>query len=244
MLLCGSLSAQIVQQVIGSSPYPSAAGNTWTTSSGWSATGTTLAGGTCTNTCSAWTIPSTVAGDLLFFEGYSTSNVTGVSFSAGGSWVFPANCNVTDASTAEVFCGYVLSATGGVTSLQLTISSASNIVANFRSYHPSNATAVAETIPAASFVTNCGTTATPCNAPSVTLTGTSDLLISAVTFQTNGCNTINFSNFTAPSGDGLADKFNTSSGTGAAFRQATSTGNCGTATYGLANAAMTTVAFK
>jgi hypothetical protein len=216
-----------------------ACGNTWTTSTGWSATGATSSTGVaCTPACPAVTVPTTVAGDLIYVQVVSSTNAFTISSgSAGaGTWVIPANC-VSSGGTGELACAYVLSATGGVTTITITMSGSITATISIRSYHPSSTTAVAETVPAANSSAGCSNN---CTTPSVTLTGTSDLIVAAISAGDTGCSVASpYGNFTAPSGDGIADQFNATSGTGATFTQGTS---CPTAAS--AAAGMTTVAFK
>lgn len=219
----------------------SGAGNTWTTSSGWAAAGTTSASLTCNpNPCTAVTVPATVAGDLLFISSFGPSgnNYAPASISAGGTLVVSANCSTNTGPSGSIGCGWVLSATGGVTSIAVTMNIvATGIVLNFRSYHPSSTTAVAETVPAA---TNNASCSNNCVTPTVTLTSSSDLLIAFGIFGNTGCSAASpYGNTATPNSGLIADRFNTSSGTGATFTQGTA---CPTAAAG--DAIMSTVAFK
>ncbi len=219
-----------------------ASGNTWTTSSGWSATGVSSGQISCTNApgqqCPAVTVPATVAGDLLYVEQiYGGTGGQLSSGSGGGTWVFPANCNNSIASAGSLSCGYVLSATGGVTSITMTLNAGNAVELHFRSYHPSSTTAVAETVPAATTNAACSNN---CTTPTVTLTGTSDVVIAAMANQLSNCSVAApYGNYAAPSGDGIADNLNTASGTGATFSQASV---CPSTNNGIAT--LSTVAFK
>jgi len=209
-----------------------AAGNTWTTSSGWSAAGVTASGVNCSALpCAAITIPSTVSGDLLYIQMFAGGRAIQAGSTSVGTIVAPANC-----TSSPLSCGYILSETGGQTSIQINldnvISSAEFVI---RSYHPSATTAVAETVPAAN-----STTCSTCSAPTATLTGTSDIVISAFDGGWYVCSVGSpFGNLFTDAGFGLSDNFNTSSGTGGVFVQGSS---CPTPNSDVGTS--TTVAFK
>jgi hypothetical protein len=224
-----------------SAKYTNVPSNTWTTSTGWSAAGVTSASLTCGDgiACTpATTIPATVAGDVLYIETYTGSIRTLTAVSAGGSWVIPANCS--NAGGKEQ-CAYVLSATGGITSIQITFSvNITGAMFNIRSYHPSAQTAVAETVPAANSL-SCGSN---CAAPNVTITGTNDLIISAMATDWTLCGLTtpsSFDNFltVGATNFGIADNLSSSTGNGGVFTQAS---GCPTPTTSTANG--TSVAFK
>lgn len=77
----------------------------------------------CNPTC-AYTLGSTTSGNLLFMQtaalisGYYISSVSG-----GGTWVVPSGCQIHDPTTyvSSMSCAYVLSATGGTTSITITM---------------------------------------------------------------------------------------------------------------------------
>lgn len=82
----------------------------------------------CSPTCSI-TVPSTTAGNLLFIEASTqVSNDYISSVSGGGTWVVPVACQkqVTSPSTLNVSCAYVLSASGGTTSIAVTMAGSSS----------------------------------------------------------------------------------------------------------------------
>jgi hypothetical protein len=241
LCLCASAAAQqILPQIFQTQPSGGGS-NTWTTSTGWSTTGTTSSSLTCSPACTAMTVPTTVVGDLVTIELFNVAGGVSISsVSGGGTWVVPGgtSCNASQAGAGHVHCAFMLGAASAVTSITITMTgSQGGNFFNIRSYHPSSTTAVAETVPAGTTSSSCSNN---CNAPSVTLTGTSDVIVSTIATGDSGCSAASpFGNFTAPDGDGMADNLNTSSGTGAVFTQGNS---CPTAAA--SSAAMNTVAFK
>jgi hypothetical protein len=77
----------------------------------------------CNPSC-AYTINSAASGNLLFMQtaalvsGYYISSISG-----GGTWVIPSSCQIHDPTTyvSSMACAYNLSATGGTTSLTITM---------------------------------------------------------------------------------------------------------------------------
>ena len=197
-------------------------------------------GTTCTIT-----VASTTSGNQLVAVAWTPTSTTGKNLSAagsGGTWVFPANCAAfNNASTGEVSCGYTLSATGGVTSIVLTVAAtpSGTWAALIYEYHSSAGGVAVETVPAGTS-TGAGTCSTACTAPNVTLAGSADVVIGAIATGNTACSVSSpYGDFTAPQGDGFADNLNTSSGTGANFTQGTA---CPTAAA--ARAAAISIAFS
>lgn len=188
------------------------------------------------STTCAVTVTSTTAGNLLValaFES-STAQIQLSAGSAGGSWVFPSNCRAfQSSSTGSTSCGYVLSATGGVTSITMTTSSAPSttyaIVIN--EYHSTVGSVAAETVPAGTTSASCSNN---CTTASITVTGSADVLIAGIATGNTGCSVGSpWGNFSAPSGDGMGDNISTASGTGATFTQGTSCPTAAAAAAGM-----------
>jgi hypothetical protein len=215
-------------------------GNTWTTSTGWSASGTTTASLTCSPACPAITIPTSVIGDAIAIVLFNGAGGVSVASGTGPGTVSVPTCEANQASAGHLNCAYVIT-TSATTTLNLTLNgSQGGNIFNIRSYHPSSTTPIAETVPTGTTSTSCGTTATKCNAPNVTLVGTSDVVVSAISTADTGCSvTAPFGNFASPAGDGMGDNLNTSSGTGGAFIQGNS---CPTGAN--AAASMVSLAFR
>ena len=82
----------------------------------------------CSPSCSL-SIPSTGSGHLLYIEAADLTSSRISSISGGGSWIVPAGsntCQITLSGSDALSCGYVLSSTAGVTSLNVTMSGSTN----------------------------------------------------------------------------------------------------------------------
>lgn len=83
----------------------------------------------CNVTCSL-TIPSTGSGHLLYLQSGTLQGTHITSVSGGGTWVIPSGantCQVTLSPSDTLSCAYALSSTGGVTTLNVTMSGSSNV---------------------------------------------------------------------------------------------------------------------
>ena len=233
LLFC---AAQHGNQAAMATPAPVAAATTWTLASH-----STSGNLTCSPTCTAYSLGFTgQIGDVLLVFAYTGANKHLSSGNTGyGTWVFPANCNIyQSSSTGTVSCGYVI-LTATVTSITMTmnVNQSNPIIIDVRAYHSTAGGIVAESVPTPTTSSSCSNN---CVAPTVSLTGTADVVVSSIATGNTGCSAASpFANFSAPSGDGVADHLNTSSGTGATFTQGTS---CPTAAASAAG--MVSIAFK
>jgi len=78
----------------------------------------------CSHTCSV-TIPSTGTGNLLYLEAADITSSFISSVSGGGSWVIPSasnSCRILLTGGSQLSCAYVLSATAGTTTINVTMS--------------------------------------------------------------------------------------------------------------------------
>jgi hypothetical protein len=215
------LGAQSTRSVFyGQNKTTSVGGGTWSLAQNLNST--TL---NCNPTCPSVTVPSTVAGDVILITDYGSNAVNlssaTCSASCGGTWVAPANCNATQATTGEVNCMYAIGVNAGLTSITATLSgSDGSVILNIREYHVTSGTISAETVPAPTLITS-GSPCTSCTAPTVTLSGTDDIVISlAATQGTASAIASPFGNFAPqPDGDAIGDHLNTNSGSGGVFTQ-------------------------
>lgn len=211
---------------------------TWTARGGTTGVIGTNAACAAATSCNV-TVTATTAGDVLvataLFGCTANRTVTG---SLGGTWVAGT---AVFSSTASGCAGqtYTLAASGGTTSLTVTLGAASTgtWAIEVRALTSSAGGVAAETVPAGTTSAGCSNN---CVTPTVTLAGTADALVAAIFTQQTGCSVAApYGQFTAPGGDGVAINLNTASGTGATFTQGSS---CPTAASG--GAAMVTIAFK
>lgn len=187
------------------------------------ATWSLLHANTCNTTCSdasttcAVTVASTTAGSTLAVVVYTVNSLT-VTGSTGGTFVHCPSCAGGTSGTGFMDGGYILSATGGTTSATVTISGTTSTtpwLACILEYSSSLGTAIFDTSNS-----TADTTCTTCAAPALTLSGSNDLIIQAVTC-TNTCATsatagfIGASPYTNPAvfpgGDGLGGGLNVTS---------------------------------
>lgn len=198
----------------------------------------------CNTGCTAFSLGFTASsGNVLEVFAFNSQNAFINAGNVGfGTWVFPANCaEFQSAGTGEVSCGYVIltSTTTSIT-MSMNIGSTVNTVLDVREYSSTLGTPAVETVPAPVGSASCGASGTPCNAPAVTVSGSNDVIVSAIATGDSACNANSpFGNFSAPTGDGIADNINTATGTGGAFTQGTA---CPTAVN--AAAGMISLAFK
>lgn len=143
------------------------------------APGGTAAEYNCSPTCSI-TVPSTTAGNLLYVE--ASTEVSGdyiSSISVGGTWVIPTTgCQqqITTPATLNISCAYSLSATGGTTSISITMAGSSSAVGiAIAEVHRTSGTWVLDTDAAST--TAAGFTQ---NMQALTLSGTNDVIFQAV----------------------------------------------------------------
>jgi hypothetical protein len=182
----------------------------------------------CNPTCPAMTINATGAGDLLFISAVATgtgggaqTNISSITCSPScGAWVLPgAACQLYSANTGGVDCGYVLSSAAGATSITVTMSGNTPYgTVYFREYHTTATAGFSLDKISTSLSSSC----TFCVTPTLTLTGTNDVLIAS------GAPGGGFTGISTPYGDvqtesytltAMGDVLNTSSGTGATITQ-------------------------
>jgi hypothetical protein len=198
----------------------------------------------CNPTCPAITTTAIGAGDLLFVSatntgnGSATSNITSISCAPNscGTWVLPGSlCQQWSANTGGISCAYVLSSTAGATSVTVTMSASTTEAALYlREYHTTSAGGFSYDSAASNLIT---TACTSCVTPSLTLSGTDDVVIAG------GTPNHGFSAMNSPYGDVqvdaaegtiIGDVLNTASGAGATITQGSVAGT----------AAVYTIAFK
>lgn len=131
-------------------------------------------------TCSV-TVTSTGSGHLLVITavyGSSSTDITISSTSGGGTSTHCTNCHATrDSSGDEEDISYILSSTSGATSISVTMSSSAfsgNWIATVEEYSwTGGGSAALDTSNSVQDNTSC----TTCNLPSLTLTGTDDVVL-------------------------------------------------------------------
>ena len=185
----------------------------------------------CNTTCSALSLGYTAtSGSIITVMGFLGANAYANSSpdSSYGTWQFPANCHVYQSSaTNGAFCAYVI-----LTASTSTITLGYNVDAagywHIRNYTKSSGSITAEAAPTPTTAPSCGTTASPCSAPNVSLTGggVNEVMVSGAGFGNSICGLKSGSPFghvlSDTYGDGDADYVNTTSGTGAQFVQGSS----------------------
>lgn len=127
----------------------------------------------CAGTTCTVTLTSTTAGSLLAFGlvSQNTPAQTFVSISAGGTFVHPGTCSFQSTSNLYVDCGYVLAATGGVTSITVTLSGTFGGAIEIDEVSYTGAGAITlDGTPTGNALTTC----TSCAVVPLTITGTSD----------------------------------------------------------------------
>jgi hypothetical protein len=181
-------------------------------------TGTTTTDACSTSTCTVSALSAVGAGHLLIAvlleDGASIQTLSSIN---GETWTHCTSCTSTN-STHEVDASYVLSATGGETSFQMTLSGSAGW--NFCIYEYATTTA------------NFTLDGTPCkgtvsaaapNACNATISGSSDVILSALVWSGSLTGvSAPFGDFVESDGNGTADHINTNSGTGASFTPTTS----------------------
>jgi len=159
---------------------------------------------TCNLTCTV-TTPSTTAGNLLVVHYTNTVNGSVTAINNGGSWVFVSGantCRVVVTSTAETLgCDYVLSATGGVTSLQFTVDTTGSYGFMVSEVHRTSGSWLLDTQASQQ---NAACT-TNCPGPALTLTGSHGDVVFSITYCNGGYNSVNLfplANTNATGGNG------------------------------------------
>lgn len=174
---------QIMQKAIVFLPVPAVGGVTWTLIQhphNWTCTSTASGNLTCTVTATA-----TVAGDalLLALSYYDAITVdvapTYVSAAGDSTWTHNAGCADYGLAVAGVYvgvdCAYILSATGGATSLSMTydffdVNATDGAFMDLELYEMRRSTGTPSLdVLGASFANSCSTT---CTGPALSLTGT------------------------------------------------------------------------
>jgi hypothetical protein len=153
--------------------------------------------------------------------GGTQTNIASIACSPScGSWVLPgAACQLYNASTGGVDCGYVLSSSSGATTVTVTMSGNTPYgTVYFREYHTSATAGFSLDKIGTSLNSSC----TSCVTPSLALTGTNDVLIAT------GAPGGGFTGISSPYGDvqtenytltAMGDILNTNSGAGATITQ-------------------------
>lgn len=175
-------------------------------------------------TCAVTLTATTAGSGLVAFAWVPTSGRVMTAGSTGGTWAFNAGCQGFDALTGQLSCGTVPVATGGITSITFTLGSGTAsgtwTVMVYEIKHTGGTLAVDGT-PTNGTNPNCGTA--DCIAPSVTISGTNDVVVSAMAAGAAVCTAAApFTNvFTDPStmGGGAAVRLSINVGTGATFSQ-------------------------
>jgi len=163
------------------------------------------------STCGA-VLTSTTAGNLLVIGYFGANSVTVSSINAGGTFVHCPSCAVGASGTSGfIDAGYVLSATGSVTAITVTLSGSGGAWATIVSEFKSDAgTAIYDTS-----LTKTDTTCTSCATPALTLTGANDLVVELAAAGQSITTPFIGSPYTNPSiqpnGDGWAGALNVTS---------------------------------
>ena len=176
----------------------------------------------CNGTTCAVTVTSTGAGHLLVFAaliGNTTSTLSSVS--GDGTWtVCGASCrSVSSVTTTEM--GYILSATGGATTITGTLSATSPWSAAVLEYSYTSGPISVD----AQGHREQTTGTTSCAGVTLTLTGTNDVIVQIA--NPSGSISAVTSPYTSPAdfpgGNGVAGSINTTSGTAPTWTQTSST---------------------
>jgi hypothetical protein len=171
-----SLFAQI--RVPGPGGFKQSGAATWTLVHNTFCSSLTCPGGTLLNSAATTftiAVPSTTAGNkvTLWVATANTSAQRTISSVTGGeTFTFPGGCAGFISSAGSVACGYVLSATGGATSLVVTLSGASAIYVAFWIAEWSSTSPASFDNSNNVQITSCLT----CAAPTLSISGTNDLI--------------------------------------------------------------------
>jgi hypothetical protein len=159
------------------------------------------------------------AGHLLIAQLFDDNGNHTISSVDGETWTHCTSCTKAGSATQEVDASYVLSATGGETSFLMTITANSSW--NFCIYEYSTTTSgfSLDGTPCTALLS----AATPNACTATGLTGTTDVVFSALAWTGNLTGvSAPFADFTESNGNGSADSVNVSVGTGAHFTPTTS----------------------
>ncbi|HXF12273.1 MAG TPA: hypothetical protein VN517_03925 [Terriglobales bacterium] len=149
----------------------------------WSMVNANTCNLSCSGTTCAVSVTSTTAGNVIaaLYVGNTNSSITNVT---GGAFTHCAGCQGGSSGTDWIDMGGTLSATGGTTTVTVTVSpSASSWTACATEWHSTLGAGVVDTQ-----ATHTDTSCTTCAAPALTITGTNDLIIQAAGC-TNTCAT-------------------------------------------------------
>lgn len=181
------------------------------------------------STCAVTLTQNTGSGNLLVISvsGGASATRTISSISAGGTFVHCSNCSANAAGNI-VDQGWVLSSTGGVSSITVTLSGSATFFAEIDEYSTSSGPAIADT-------SGSGTeaTCTSCAGKALALGGSNDVIVQVI--SPNG----SASNITAPYSN---PNDASASSTAGALNQSAGTAPTWTTTSGVA--AVAAVAFK
>jgi hypothetical protein len=137
-------------------------------------------------TCAITLTQNTGSGNLgiISFDATTSTTVSISSISGAGSWTHCTNCSQKDSSNDQVDASYIYSTTGGVGSISVTLTTApgSSWGASYTEYSFTGSGGV--TLDASNGNTNGGTTCTTCTMPSLSLTGSRDVIF----YQSNNDN--------------------------------------------------------
>lgn len=175
--------------------------------------------------CPALTVSATGAGNvgviMLLNAQASGHNIASVS--GGGTWVIPAAsaCELGNNNEGDVSCAYILSLTGGVTSITVTMNAASTLTdVTYWEYSVSPGPALLDTT--GTVRNTSASTSQTCN--TLTLTGTKDIIVSGIVNSAGNVSSVAspYGNLLATSFKGASDNENTAVGTGPTYTLASS----------------------